>query len=266
MRLFLSFFLACGYATCGYAFLFVPFAINPPPSMRFCASPGGDEEVAPDLEAFRAKLMAQYGAEQKEKEAEEAGRWANALEQPECGCLLLASEGEFTETQQYFYKSVILLTEHGDDGTVGLILNKPSEYTMGDVTGGPGVSDVPGFESNRLYIGGDVGAARQDGLDVVNLMHGREDVPGMQVSTGPIRLGGLAEAIQAVKSGKASAEEFKFFSRYAGWSPGQLAGEVKDRVWIVAKCDVQTILDQHEEGGLWEDILRRMGGKFADMA
>ncbi|CAM9676366.1 unnamed protein product, partial [Choristocarpus tenellus] len=110
-------------------------------------------------------------------------------------------------------------------------------------------------------MGGDVMGARPDGLDVVNLMHGREDVPGIEVVKG-IRLGGLKEALEMVNKGRATPEEFKFFSRYTGWSPGQLEAEVRSGDWCLAACDVETILADHnhpdQPSHLWEEIMSRL--------
>lgn len=69
---------------------------------------------------------------------------------------MLASEEMFTQQQQYFYRSVIVVIQHGQEGTVGLILNRPTTFTMGDVCTGDLMS-VPGLEDNvsvRLLGGG----------------------------------------------------------------------------------------------------------------
>jgi putative transcriptional regulator len=120
----------------------------------------------------------------------------------------------------------------------------------------------------RIYQGGDVGGRREDGLDVVNLMHGHE-LPGHEVVRG-VRLGGLREALAKVGEGRASPQDFKFFSKYAGWGPGQLEAEVEAKSWYVAACDVGTVLEQHLEEDqpdrLWREILIRMGGPFEDIA
>lgn len=74
-------------------------------------------------------------------------RWAHPLVRPELGCLVLANESMFTQRQQYFYHAVILVIQHGLDGTVGLILNRPTTFTMGDVCKGD-LYRVPGMEDN----------------------------------------------------------------------------------------------------------------------
>ncbi|KAG5181553.1 hypothetical protein JKP88DRAFT_354682 [Tribonema minus] len=126
-----------------------------------------------------------------------------------------------------------------------------------------------GLERNRLYFGGDVGKRRDDGLDVVNFMHGRDDCEGIEVIKG-VKLGGLPDALALVAQGKADPSEFKFFVRFCGWGPGQLAREVKLGAWYAAACDVGTVLDQYTDesqpAALWTEVLARMGGKYKTLA
>ncbi|CAB1096847.1 unnamed protein product [Ectocarpus sp. CCAP 1310/34] len=228
-----------------------------------------------ELRDFRARLMSKGldgwggGGEQARVAVVTAagggaralrGGWAHPLVRPELGCLVIAKQGMFVTQQQYFYKAVALVIQHGDDGTVALILNRPTTFTMGDVCKGD-LQSVPGMEDNVLYMGGDVTGARDDGLDVVNLMHGREDVPGMEVVKG-LRLGGLKEALALVAQGRAQPEEFKFFSRYSGWGPGQLEAEVLAGAWELAACDLESVLESQnhpdQPGHFWGEIMGRL--------
>eukprot|EP00611_Tribonema_gayanum_P030937 TRINITY_DN8769_c0_g1_i1.p1 TRINITY_DN8769_c0_g1~~TRINITY_DN8769_c0_g1_i1.p1 ORF type:complete len:319 (+),score=79.19 TRINITY_DN8769_c0_g1_i1:62-1018(+) len=242
-----------------------------------------------DLRAFRARLVA-YGLDYGNSDVQPAiappavetvkgesppaearrDKWAHALAAPEKGCLLLARDGMFGESQKYFKNAVILVIEHGATGSVGLILNQPTVRSMGEVTGGDsGLAHLPGLELNRLYFGGDVGKRRDDGLDVVNFMHGRDDCEGIEVIKG-VKLGGLPDALALVAQGKADPSEFKFFVRFCGWGPGQLAREVKLGAWYAAACDVGTVLNQYTDesqpAALWTEVLARMGGKYKALA
>lgn len=60
---------------------------------------------------------------------------------------MIAKGDLFAQNQQYFYKAVALVIQHGDDGTVALILNRPTTFTMGDVCKGD-LQPVPGMEDN----------------------------------------------------------------------------------------------------------------------
>ncbi|CAM9863577.1 unnamed protein product [Ectocarpus sp. 13 AM-2016] len=113
-----------------------------------------------ELRDFRARLMSKgldgWGGGGGEQSGGGGGvgaggasieRWAHPLVRPELGCLVIAKEGMFTTQQQYFYKAVALVIQHGDDGTVALILNRPTTFTMGDVCKGD-LQPVPGMEDN----------------------------------------------------------------------------------------------------------------------
>ncbi|KAG5184482.1 hypothetical protein JKP88DRAFT_354442 [Tribonema minus] len=103
----------------------------------------------------------------------------------------------------------------------------------------------------------------------VNFMHGRDDCEGIEVIKG-VKLGGLPDALALVAQGKADPSEFKFFVRFCGWGPGQLAREVKLGAWYAAACDVGTVLDQYTDesqpAALWTEVLARMGGKYKTLA
>jgi hypothetical protein len=64
------------------------------------------------------------------------------------------------------------------------------------------------LRQNTLYLGGSVGRRRADGLDVINLLHGCETVPGETVVEG-VKLGGLQEALLHVADGRAHPDQFK---------------------------------------------------------
>lgn len=69
------------------------------------------------------------------------------MSQPELGCLIIAREDLFTQSQQYFHRAVMVVIQHDQEGTVGLILNRPTIFTMGDVCKG-NLRDLPGMEDN----------------------------------------------------------------------------------------------------------------------
>lgn len=56
--------------------------------------------------------------------------WAHELSRAEPGCLLLAHPYMFRERQRYFYQAVILLLDHGPEGSYGIILNRPTQYKV----------------------------------------------------------------------------------------------------------------------------------------
>jgi len=243
------------------------------------ALPPTEDDVAPALEGdwrdFRAMLVSQEaGPETSTSRDEDSTKlapsenmellqrqnpklasekaWAHVIGAPERGCLLLASDDEFKQGQQYFHQSVILLLEHHDKGSMGVILNRPTQYNMGYVSG-----DASGpFADNKLYFGGDVG----DGT--VSFLHGSEQVTGSAEVLPGVYLGGYDSAVELVRGGEIVAKDFKFFARYCGWGPGQLERECARGVWYPVACSKQLALKQVIQlpKPLWREVLELCGG------
>jgi putative transcriptional regulator len=240
--------------------------------------PTPEDDVAPALEGdwrdFRARLVSmESGAgsstDEEEKVEEASGPnlellreqnpalaaekpWAHVIGAPERGCLLVARGDNFTQGQQYFHQAVILMLEHNEKGSMGVILNRPTQYSMGYVSG-----DESGpFAQNALYFGGDVG----DGT--VSFLHGSSSVTGsVEVSAG-VFLGGYESACELVKTGEVEANDCKFFARYCGWGPGQLQSECERGVWYPVACSKQIALKQVIQlpKPLWREVSELVGG------
>ena len=178
--------------------------------------------------------------------------WAHVIGAPERGCLLVARGDNFVAGQQYFHQAVILMLEHNEKGSMGVILNRPTQYSMGYVSG-----DESGpFSQNALYFGGDVG----DGT--VSFLHGSSSVAGsVEVSNG-VFLGGYESACELVKAGEVEANNCKFFARYCGWGPGQLRSECERGVWYPVACSKQIALKQVIQlpKPLWREVSELVGG------
>ena len=239
-----------------------------------------EDDVAPALEGdwrdFRARLVsmesrknAGSSTDEEEKVEEASGPnlpllreqnpalaaekpWAHVIGAPERGCLLVARGDNFTQGQQYFHQAVILMLEHNEKGSMGVILNRPTQYSMGYVSG-----DESGpFAQNALYFGGDVG----DGT--VSFLHGSSSVTGsVEVSAG-VFLGGYESACELVKTGEVEANDCKFFARYCGWGPGQLQSECERGVWYPVACSKQIALKQVIQlpKPLWREVSELVGG------
>ena len=237
-----------------------------------------EDDVAPALEGdwrdFRARLVSmESGADSSADEdsaVEEASGpnlellreqnpalaaekpWAHVIGAPERGCLLVARGDNFVAGQQYFHQAVILMLEHNEKGSMGVILNRPTQYSMGYVSG-----DESGpFSENALYFGGDVG----DGT--VSFLHGSSSVTGsVEVSNG-VFLGGYESACELVKAGEVEANDCKFFARYCGWGPGQLRSECERGVWYPVACSKQIALKQVIQlpKPLWREVSELVGG------
>jgi len=239
---------------------------------------GAADDVAPALEGdwrdFRARLVSQESGVTESVDEDYVQRasgpnlellrkqnpalaeekpWAHAIGAPERGCLLVAKGDEFTVGQQYFHQAVILLLDHGEQGSMGVILNRPTQYSMGYVSG----DDAGPFADNALYFGGDVG----DGT--VSFLHGSGKVAGSVEVLPGVYLGGYESACELVKEGEVDASECKFFARYCGWGPGQLRGECERGVWTPVAYSKQIALKQVIQlpKPLWREVSELVGGE-----
>ncbi len=151
----------------------------------------------------------------------------------------------------YFGRSIVLLTEFGEQGAVGFVLNKPSNVYPDEV-----IDDILSFKG-ELYIGGPVAS------DTLHFIHTLGDkLPGSVRVTENIYWGGDFDTLKnLINSDIATYKQVKFFAGYSGWSPGQLEGEIKERSWIVTEVKDAVIMDDDIDN-IWEQILNGLGGVF----
>ena len=150
-----------------------------------------------------------------------------------------------------FKRSVIYLTEHNDEGSIGFILNKPLKYKASEL-----IEDFPEFDA-PVYLGGPV---QPEMLNFIHKAGGSLD-GGIDIGNGLI-WGGNYETLKILAdSGSLNPKDFIFYLGYSGWGSGQLEGELKSDSWIVANSKLSYIFDNNSQS-MWSDILREMGGEF----
>jgi putative transcriptional regulator len=153
----------------------------------------------------------------------------------------------------YFFKrSVILLAEHNDEGSFGVILNKPVKARFNDV-----VKDFPEFNS-RIFFGGPV---QDDSLFYIHTL-GDQVENSLEIMPG-IYWGGEIETIkELIGLNLIKPSQIRFFIGYSGWSPKQLDEELERNSWVVSGVSVDDIL-RTTPSMLWSRSLRRLGEEYA---
>ncbi len=155
----------------------------------------------------------------------------------------------------FFKRSVILLTEHSDEGTVGFILNKPINVKLNEA-----IDDFPKFDA-ELYLGGPV---QRDSLYYIHTL-GDTIAESVEIFEG-IYWGGNFEVLKVlIEANKVDPSELRFFMGYAGWDSEQLDGELKKQSWIVTNAKIKHIMDT-DPSILWKDILKKLGKDYAMLA
>lgn len=163
---------------------------------------------------------------------------------------LLLSEPMLHET--YFKRSVILLTEHGVEGSVGFILNKQIEVKLSEV-----LSDLENKEL-PLYLGGPV---KKDTLFYIHTL-GKLVKESIEILDGLYLGGDFKHIKKLVEERVANESNIRFFIGYSGWNPEQLDTELRDNSWVVANSTPDIIMNK-ETKNLWRDVLRSMGNEIA---
>ena len=150
-----------------------------------------------------------------------------------------------------FWRAVVLLCEHGPDGSFGLILNRPLTLELSEV-----MNDLEG--ENMVSLGGPV---QQNTLHFLH-RHGDIVTEAIPLLDG-VLWGGDFDAIKTlIQTEVASPQDLRFFLGYAGWSPGQLEEEIAGGGWFLTPGD-DVLIFPDDPKTLWRTVLRHMGGPYA---
>jgi len=168
---------------------------------------------------------------------------------PEKGKILIS---EPLLLDYFFKRSVILLAEHNDEGTFGVIVNKPIKARFNDV-----VKDFPEFNS-KIFLGGPV---QSDSLFFIHTL-GEQVENSMEIIPG-IYWGGDIERIrELIELTMIKPSQIRFFIGYSGWSPNQLDEELERNSWVVSNVTADDLL-RTTPSMLWSRSLRKLGDEYA---
>jgi putative transcriptional regulator len=149
-----------------------------------------------------------------------------------------------------FWRTVVLVVEHSQDGALGLVLNRPSEARVADAV--PQLGDLLGDEET-VYVGGPV---QPSGVIVLARFEDPSDSPLLAFGdVGLIGLGGGEDPADVdVLAARA-------FVGHSGWAPGQLDAEVQRGDWILEPARTQDVFTTRPLE-LWSEVLARKGGRY----
>jgi putative transcriptional regulator len=172
---------------------------------------------------------------------------APATPRVRAGTLLLANTDLLEPT---FRRSVIYVVEHNDGGTLGVVLNRPSETAVYNVL--PQWSKLA-TKPKTMFIGGPV--KRDAALCLATLRVGLEanGVPGLRHVQGRMVMVDLDADPDTIAP---MVEGVRIFAGYSGWTIGQLEGEIERDDWIVLSALPSDVLVEPRVD-LWSRVLRR---------
>ena len=170
--------------------------------------------------------------------------------QPQAASLLIS---EPFMLDPNFRRSVVLLSEHNEEGTIGYVLNHKSEFVLSDI--------MPDCEnaSFPIYIGGPVG---NDSLHFLHRCYDRMN-SGMEIGKG-IYWGGNFETLKLLIANRQIEEdEIKFFVGYSGWDVGQLGRELEQNSWLVTNQYNSEFIFAGDKENLWKDVVKALGPRYS---
>lgn len=171
--------------------------------------------------------------------------------QPGAGVLLIADP--FLKDPN-FMRTVVLLTEHREDGSIGFVINRQYENTLDEL-----LPEIEGYPL-PVYYGGPVQ------MNTIHFLHRYpEEVPGgVEIMKGVYWGGDFDAVVDLINSGKADPDRIRFYIGYSGWSSGQLDGEMAEKTWLTVDATRQLIFHPAADE-IWKDSLKHMGGDYEMM-
>lgn len=155
----------------------------------------------------------------------------------------------------FFQRTVVLVCQHDAEGAFGLVLNRSTGTNVGDMI----VADLPEtLKTCPLYLGGPVQPS------ALSFLHTDAFLPDANVLPN-LSLGHSLDALVELGEAFAPTRKVKMFAGYAGWSPGQLEGELKRKAWLTYPASLQLVFETPPDQ-LWPLILKDMGPKYRLLA
>lgn len=154
-----------------------------------------------------------------------------------------------------FKRSAVILCEHGEEGSVGFIMNKPLNMRVDEL-----IEDFPEFDS-EVFFGGPVQT------DTIHYIHNVGDLleDSVKVAEG-VYWGGNFEKLKFLITSKLiKPAEIRFFVGYSGWSEGQLMDEMTYGSWIVANMDANYLFKSKPKR-LWRQVMNDKGNTYTVIA
>ena len=157
-----------------------------------------------------------------------------------------------------FVRTVVLMCAHGDHGSWGLVVNRLTGFTYGEL-----LDDLPFPASSQgpVFWGGPCEPSR---MQVLHRL--RRELPHEMEVCRDVRLGIDVDTFrQIVGDALLPGEALQAYVGHSGWGAGQLDAELESGSWITCSADPQFVFDTSPDD-VWETVLRSLGSEFARLA
>lgn len=149
-----------------------------------------------------------------------------------------------------FSRTVILLCEHGEEGSIGFVLNQPCDLKLNHF--------LPEVKNKDITVF-DGGPVQKETLHVLHqlpdILGGEEILPGVFWGGSYSKLNTLLE------QNKLNNDEVRLYLGYSGWDADQLQSEITEGAWIVAKATPKLVFGKTNME-LWKEALKTLGNQF----
>lgn len=165
--------------------------------------------------------------------------------QPAAGRVLVAAPRLLDPS---FARTVVLLTHHDRDGSLGVVINRPTSTAVREVV--PWVGDFEDRD-DRLFLGGPV---EQDHL--LLLLRRDEAPPASDRVFGDVWVSGSLDTLRFAMVKRVPSTDLRAMAGYAGWGPGQLRAELERGDWYVLHGHDDLVFDA-DPATLWRVLVER---------
>ncbi|MDP1698081.1 MAG: YqgE/AlgH family protein [Xanthomonadaceae bacterium] len=137
-----------------------------------------------------------------------------------------------------FARAVVLLCQHNEDGAMGLLVNRLSDYRLSEILAQMQISDVqPDFPDRPVLAGGPVQTDRG-----FVLHGGTVDWDSTLRINETLAVSTSRDVLEMIAAGKGPAQ-FLLTLGFSGWGPGQLESELADNAWLTVPADDELLFD-----------------------
>ena len=153
-----------------------------------------------------------------------------------------------------FSRTVVLLCNHDEQGSFGLVINRLAPISAKEVFEEVGVS---GSHSGKIFIGGPVSPSQ-----VFYLCQSKTPLPELDAICDGVYMGMSWELLDNLMTRIEDPEKnIRFYMGYSGWGAGQLEGEMTRLSWLTCEAQSDFIFQENEEG-IWANAVKSMGKDY----